>query len=282
MSAAGCSPLAIINGLAPADTYRLSDGVAYGPHSRQRLDIYQPVHAAAAAPVVVFFYGGNWASGQRADYRFVGEALASKGYVAVLADYRLYPEVRFPGFLEDCALAVQWAFAHVAQYGGDPQRVFVMGHSAGAYNAAMLAIAPQYLRATGIKPQQLRGLITLAGPFDFLPLQSNVTKAVFGFPDTAITTQPIHYVTAAVPPALLITGSNDDVVDPGNSVRLAARLREHGATVREIVYPNVGHRTLVGALAAPLRSLAPVLNDVAGFINGLSDAPAAGALTRSN
>ncbi len=271
---AGCSPLAIINGWVPSDTYRASTALAYGPHARQRLDVYRPARASSPAPVVVFFYGGNWNSGNRADYLFVGEALAAQGIVAVIPDYRLFPEVRFPDFLADSAQAVRWTLEQVAQYGGDPQRVFVMGHSAGAYNAAMLAFNPAYLRAAGVEPRRVRGLIGLAGPYDFLPLTGSVTKQVFGFPATPITTQPIHFASSAAPPALLITGDNDDVVDPGNSRRLAARLRTTGAEARELVYPKLGHSTLVAALAAPLRErLAPVLDDIVRFVREVSGRP---------
>ncbi len=266
---AGCSPLAVLNGAVRSATYRASADLAYGPNARHRLDVYRPSDAAAPAPVVVFFYGGNWDSGDRADYLFVGEALASRGFVAVLPDYRLYPEVRYPDFLADSARALRWTLDHVAQFGGDPQRVFVMGHSAGAYNAAMLTLDSQYLRAAGVDPKRVRGLIGLAGPYDFLPLTGAVTKKIFGFPDTPITTQPIHFASPASPPALLITGAGDEVVDPGNSARLGARLRERGVAVRAIVYAGVGHRALIGALAAPLRTLAPVLDDVAGFVNGV-------------
>ena len=262
---AGCSPFALINGLAPAKTHRANRDLAYGPHPRHRLDLYRP-SAGAAAPVAVFFYGGNWHTGNRGDYLFAGEALASRGIVAVVPDYRLYPEVRFPAFLEDCARAVAWTQANVAQFGGDPRRLVVVGHSAGAYNAAMLALDPAYLRAAGMAPGTLRGLVGLAGPYDFLPLQSEISRAVFGFPDTPAATQPINFVTAAAPPTLLASGANDQTVDPRNSARLAAQLRRNGVPVREIVYPRLGHSTLIGALAVPLRAIARVLDDVARFI----------------
>ncbi len=278
----GCSPLALLNGWVPSSTYSVKTDVSYGPLARHQLDVYRPGAAQGAVPVVVFFYGGNWDSGARADYLFVGEALAAQGYVVVVPDYRLYPEARYPDFLADCATAVQWVYQHITAYGGDPQRVFLMGHSAGAYNAAMLALNPAYLRAAGVDPRRVRGLIGLAGPYDFLPLTGAVTQAVFGFPDTPITTQPIHFASPAAPPALLVTGADDDVVNPGNSTRLAARLQQHGVPARVIVYPGMGHRMVLGALATPLRrwpGFGPVIDDVAGFINGGS---ATGARLKSS
>ncbi len=271
----GCSPLALVNGFTPSSTYVSREDIRYGPHPRHALDVYRPAHLPDNAPVVVFFYGGNWNSGNRADYRFAGEALASKGCVAVLPDYRLYPEVRYPEFLADSALAVRWVFDNIgaAAFGGDSRNVFLMGHSAGAYNAAMLALNPAYLRAAGVEARRLRGLIGLAGPYDFLPITGELTKAVFGFPDTPVTTQPIHFASMEAPPALLATGASDDVVNPGNSTRLAARLQAVGAQARVIVYPGVGHAPLVGALAAPLRGVrgfGPVLDDVAAFIQSVT------------
>ena len=268
---ASCSPMAILNAGVPSHTFHAATDLAYGPEARQRLDVYRPADATSPAPVVVFFYGGNWNTGNRNDYLFVGEALAAKGFVAVVPDYRLYPQVRFPEFLADSAHALRWIMDHIAEYGGDRERVFVMGHSAGAYNAAMLALTPEYLKAAGVDPKRIRGMIGLAGPYDFLPLTGRVTREVFGYPDTPVTTQPIHFASSASSPVLVITGAEDDVVDPGNSVRLAARLKAHGVFVREIVYPKLGHRTLIGALAAPLRShYGAVLEDIAGFVNELS------------
>ena len=270
LALAACSPVTIINAGVPSSTYRVEKGIAFGSHPRDRLDVYRPPATRAPAPVVVFFYGGNWNSGDRADYLFVGEALASKGFVTVIPDYRLYPEVRFPDFLDDGARAVRWALDHAAGFGGDPSKVFLMGHSAGAYNAAMLALNPAYLRAVGVGPGHVRGWIGLAGPYDFLPIQDKVSRLVFGYPDTPITTQPIHFATPAAPPALLVTGDADTIVSPGNAKRLSARLRQLNVPVREIIYPGVGHRKLVGAMAAHLRGLVPVREDVATFIDSVN------------
>lgn len=271
-----CTPLALINGLVPADTYAATRDLAYGENPRQRLDVYVPARpapaGARAAPVIVFFYGGGWTSGARTDYLFAGEAFASRGFVAVVADYRLYPEVKFPQFLQDSAAAVAWATRNAAKFGGDPDRIFLAGHSAGAYNAAMLAYAPDYLARAGVEANAIRGLIGLAGPYDFLPVTASSTRAIFGFPDTPPETQPIHFVGRApgmrLAPALLLTAPQDSTVSPGNSARLAARLRAAGGVATELSYPSLDHRRIVGALAAPLRDLAPVLDEIARFIEG--------------
>jgi acetyl esterase/lipase len=264
---AACSPLKAINAVSPAGETRVTVGLPYGAGARQMLDVYRPAASAVAAPVIVFFYGGNWVSGARGDYAFVGRALAARGYVVVVPDYRLYPEVRYPAFLEDAAGAVAWTEREIGRYGGDPRRVFVMGHSAGAYNAAMLALDPRWLGARHAAPASLRGWIGLAGPYDFLPIQNTTTRPVFDYPHTAADTQPIDHAGAASPPALLIAPKDDGTVDPvRNTGRLAARLRADGVPVREVYYGGVSHTTLVASLSTALRRLAPTLDAVDDFV----------------
>jgi len=267
-SVTACSSLQTINAITPHNTYRKAADVAYGTDPRQKLDVYTPLHTVRPAPVVVFFYGGNWSSGARNDYRFIGEALSSRGMVAVLADYRLYPQVRYPGFIEDCAHAVAWTLQGVQRYGGDPKRVFLMGHSAGAYNAAMVALDPRWLAAYGLTPSAVRGWIGLAGPYDFIPITNEATRPVFLYPDTPPESQPINHVSATAPPALLIASKNDGLVDPiRNTGGLAIKLRAAGAGVTEIYFDKTSHTTLIGAISWPLRGLAPVLDAVDRFVS---------------
>ncbi len=264
----------MINAVTPAGTYNRTAGIAYGADPRNKLDVYTPQKAQGARPVVVFFYGGNWNSGNRIDYEFIGEALASRGIVTVIADYRLYPQVRYPDFLEDGAQAVAWAAKEVQRYGGDPKRLYVMGHSAGAYNAAMIALDRRWLAAQGMKPDALRGWIGLAGPYDFIPIENPDTRPVFFHPDTPPASQPINHVTAGAPPTLLIASNKDKLVNPvRNTGGLATRLRDAGAAVTEIYYDGTSHTTLIGAMSRPLRSLAPVLEQVDRFIAADAGSP---------
>jgi acetyl esterase/lipase len=264
-----CAPLTTLNALSSLDSHARVSDIAYGALPRQRLDIYRPAGAAPAGgwPVVVFFYGGSWNSGERADYGFVGAALASRGMLALVADYRLYPAVRFPDFLVDSAQALAWALTHAADQGGNPRRVFVMGHSAGGYNAAMLALDKRWLAGTGHTPQALAGFIGLAGPYDFLPISNPDAQPVFFHPDYPPDTQPLAFASAAAPPSFLAAGSTDALVNPErNTVALAARLSAAGVAVRLQRYAHVDHVTLIGAFGLPLRWLAPVLDDVASFV----------------
>jgi acetyl esterase/lipase len=263
----GWSPAAPLNLLASRDGITIAQSLPYGDGPRRTLDVYRPTDAKNA-PVVVFFYGGSWQMGDKETYLFVAAALARRGYVMVVPDYRIYPEVRYPAFLDDGAHAVRWAENNAARFGGDPKKLFLMGHSAGAYIAAMLALDPRWLKAVGLEPgRDLSGLVGISGPYDFLPLHDETLKVIFGGADRP-DTQPISHVSPGMPPSLLVTGADDDIVDPGNASRLAARLHAAGdaATVR--TYPHVGHIAIIGAFASQLRFLAPVLHDTDAFMSG--------------
>jgi acetyl esterase/lipase len=263
----GCSRLGIIDWLTPASGYTRVEGIAYGVGPRRRLDLYQPSTPLPAHPVVVFFYGGSWNSGERGNYRFVAQALARRGILVVIADYRLYPQVRYPQFLEDNAEAVAWVYRHVGAYGGDPQRLFLMGHSSGAYNVAMLALRPSLLGAVGLSPGIVKGWIGLAGPYDFLPVENEEVRPVFFYPDSPVDSQPIVHVHPGAPAALLLAANQDTFVNPvRNTGGLARRLREAGVPVRVAYFDRVDHASLVGAFAWPLRWMAPVADEVVGFV----------------
>jgi acetyl esterase/lipase len=268
LAASGCSGADLVNALAPDTGFRHIEDIAYGDETRQRLDLYIPA-SAAPPPVVVFFYGGNWQSGDKETYRFVGAALAARGFAVVVPDYRVYPEVRYPGFIEDGAAAVRWTLAHIARYGGDPARVSLMGHSAGAYIAMMLALDPEWL---GADRARIRGVVGLAGPYDFLPLTDPTLKLIFATAPEIAQTQPIQYADATAPPALLAAGRLDRTVLPANSTRLAARLRAAAVPVETQYYTILDHITLIGALGEPLCLVTPVLGDVTRFL--AAEAPA--------
>jgi acetyl esterase/lipase len=264
-----CAPSATLNVLTPRGTHSVTNAVAYGKLPRQKLDIYKPAQAAVAGgyPVVVFFYGGSWNSGERANYAFVGEALASRGVLTFVADYRVYPEVRYPDFLTDSAMALAYGLNQAAALGGNPKRVFVMGHSAGAYNAAMLALDARWLKAAGHAPAELAGFIGLAGPYDFLPMTNVKTQPVFFHPNYPAGSQPGEYVSASAPRSFIGAAKKDSLVDPQrNSVAMAAQLQAAGVTTTLKLYDRVNHVTLAAAFSAPLRWLAPVLDDVVEFI----------------
>lgn len=258
-------PLGSFNALMPKDrgSVRVAQGVTFGAGERLRLDVYAPrAQASALRPVIVFFYGGSWNSGRRQGYAFAARGLAARGFVVVVADYRLVPEARYPDFLRDCAAAVRWARRHAREHGGDGERIVLTGHSAGAYNAAMLALDPSLL---GSDRAAVRGFVGLAGPYDFLPLDDSSTIAAFGAWPRPAETQPISHAAAGAPPALLLHGEADTRVKPRNSRKLAGLLEAAGSDVQLKLYPDLGHVGILTALALPFRRRAPVLADVAAF-----------------
>ena len=268
LSLVACSPVDLLNATVPEDGFTVRQALAYGDDPRHRLDVYVPDELADPAPVVVFFYGGSWKRGEREDYLFAAEALVSRGYVTVVPDYRLYPDVAFPGFLHDGAEAVRWVRDSIGDHGGDPDRVFLMGHSAGAYNAAMLSLDPTYLAEAGVDRRIVRGMIGLAGPYDFLPLDVRTTRQVFGDAPDLQATQPVSFADGEAPPLLLLAGVDDTTVRPRNSESLAGAVVDSGGMADLRLYPDLGHIGIVLALADGQRDRAPVLEDVEAFIAG--------------
>lgn len=270
-----CSPLGTFNALIPKDAggQQAARDLSFGPLPRQKLDLYRPAQTRADTlqsdlPVIVFIHGGSWQDGEKDGYSFVGRALASRGFLVAVPNYRLVPQVRYPTFLEDNAAAVKWVIDNAAEYGGNPSRIVLVGHSAGAYNAAMLALDERWL---GSGRQNVKGFIGLAGPYDFLPLDGPVTQAAFGNAKEPETTQPIKFATADDPPVLLLHGAKDTVVKPRNSETLRDRLIQAGADARLKVYPELGHVEILTAFARPFRGKAPVLDDTAAFASEVSE-----------
>jgi acetyl esterase/lipase len=226
--------LFVANIAAAGGPFMRTDNIAYGSARRQRLDVYRPKQqpatgpqAAPAAgagvglPVVVFFHGGTWATESKDDYRFVGATLAEHGWLGIVPSYRVYPQVEFPAFVEDAALAIAWTEKHAAEYGGDPRRIFVLGHSSGAHIALLVALDPRYLTSAGAGADAIRGVIGLSGPYDFLPFASARIARVFEHARDPLDTQPIHFARGDAPPVLLLHGTADAMVPAANSQKLA-------------------------------------------------------------
>lgn len=259
--------------LGRSDALHSAAGIAYGPGARQRLDIWTPPGATSGErrPVVIFLYGGGWHSGSRHDYGFAGRAFAEQGFVTVIPDYRLVPKGKWPDFLTDSAAAVAWVHANIAAHGGDPDRIALAGHSAGGYNAAMLALDPQWLRGAGSDPAVVRGVAALAAPLDFLPLErgGSADKAM-GHVRPPEATQPIRFARGDAPPLWLATGEDDTVVRPRNSRNLARAIAAAGGRAELRLYPGIGHQAIVMALAHPFRGKAPVLDEAGDFLRAVT------------
>lgn len=235
-------------GLPPPDLT-----VLFAPDIGLSMDVYRPRMAPGKKPpVVVFFYGGSWQRGKREQYKFVGQQLAENGVLAVVADYRTYPQAMFPAFMDDAARAVRRVQDQAAGWGGDPNRLFIAGHSAGAQIAALLATDPRYLKVHGMQPDQLAGVIGISGPYDF-----NVTGdlvAVFGPPSLWPRAQALNFADGNEPPFLLLHGTGDNVVEYADSSELAEKLRGHGVPVTLKLLPGAGHFSPLAGLYDPKRA----------------------------
>jgi acetyl esterase/lipase len=262
----GCSPVQLLNATVPIGGVTITRNIPYGPDPRQTLDVYQPSAPQAGRPGVVFIYGGSWNTGSKAIYPFVAATLARHGVLVFVPDYRLYPQVRYPAFVQDCARATVWAQTHAAAYGGRGDDMFLMGHSAGAYNAAMLALDPVFMRDAGGDRSSLRGMIGLAGPYDFLPMTGQEVIAAFDGRRDDPATQPISYADGHAPPLLLLQGSDDKTVYPKNTVNLARAVQAKGGSAETRIYPGVGHIGLVISIAPIFQGKDPALRDTLAFI----------------
>jgi acetyl esterase/lipase len=264
---AGCADLffATVGVVGPSAGVVRSADIEFDADRHLALDAYAP-RDAVDAPVVVFIYGGSWESGKRQWYRYVGDVLASRGIVTFVADYRKYPQVRLPAFVEDAARAVAWAHAHAREFGGDPRRLFVMGHSAGGHIAALLAADQRYLAAVGMRPRDLAGMIGLAGAYSFLPFADHEAR-IFGDDARARhDSQPVNFVDGDEPPLLLLQGDDDDVVAPRNAQAMADRARAAGDAVTLKLYPGIGHARIMLSFARGHATPVPALHDTLDFI----------------
>lgn len=266
---AACSPLGALNRVESlgknGGVRQVAAGQLFGGDPRQVLDVYAPP-TAHDAPVLVFFYGGSWSSGRRQDYRFVAQAFAQRGFVVVVPDYRLVPQVRFPAFVEDGASAIRWTRDNIALLGGDPKRIAVAGHSAGGYIAMMLALDPQWLKAAGA-PGAIRAGVGFAAPVDFLPLGGGAAYDGFRAAPDLKATQPINFASASAPPLLLLHGDDDTTVYPRNSRNLAAALIKAGAKVETREYPGLGHVGILLSLTKRFKGKVTALDDSVDFLN---------------
>ena len=269
--AGGCRTMLFgaINSTDQRKGIEVERSLPFAPAQHLSLDVYRPLRARGA-PVVVFFYGGDWTHGERQWYRFVGTTLAARGVITVIPDYRKYPRVGLDGFMQDAAHAVVWAHQHARELGGDPQSVFVMGHSSGGQIAGLLATDPSWLAADGMSLRDLAGFIGLAGVYDFVPIRRKETGMLRVFGEQPAQQQradPMTFVRANEPPMLLLQGTADHEVHAAGSVSLVHKAQAAHDDAELKLYPGVGHMALVLSLSRPMRQQAPVLDDVLGFIH---------------
>ncbi|WP_265587123.1 alpha/beta hydrolase [Sphingomicrobium arenosum] len=267
----GVSPIALFDRLSkvrePKDAARLiARGVSYGDHPRQKLDVYLPVRRGTAPlPMLVFFYGGGWVKGERGEFGWVARAMAARGYMVVMPDYRLAPEHRFPAFIEDGALAVKWAVERGPELGGDAGRIAVAGHSAGGHLAGILSLDGRYLQAAAVESGAIKAAALLSAPTNFLPFVDPRAIAALGAHEPAHETQPIHFAHGEAPPMLLQHGTADIIVRARNAQQLARRIRAAGGEAELKLYRGLTHSDPLKAFS-PLSEKADIAGDLAQFL----------------
>ncbi len=266
----GCASLALGAANLIENGKAISTEIAYGDGARQRYDVYRPVGADDALrngplPVVIFVHGGSWENGNKDLYRWVGQGLAAQGFIAVLPNYGLMPERRFPEFVGDVARAVAHARTQFAAWGGDTARIVLMGHSAGAHIAALVAYDTRYLAAHGLSPRMFSGFVGLSGPYDFVFDTELLQRTFSGTPKQEHDALPVHFVTPQSPRTLLIMGRDDSTVKPRNTHSLAARLREVGARV-DTLWVDGTHSVTVSAFARHNRGDSEITRRVREFV----------------
>lgn len=255
--------------------------VRYGSDPAQKLEMFIPSDprltehrkVAGGLPIVVFIHGGGWHAGDPHDYRFIARALVPHGYAVVLAGYRLYPHARYPAMLEDGAAVLRWVTDNAATLGGDPSRVVLMGHSAGAYNAAMLTLDRRWLAHERLSADAIKGMIGLAGPYDFYPFDTDSSKNSFGHAANPEETQPVVYARGDAPPMLLVHGTADTTVRPRNSVELARTLTRAGAPTHAVLLNDVTHEGLIMLFAKPFSWDSRALDAVLPFLAKVTASP---------
>ena len=269
--AAGCSSARLAGWLTPVAGTRTLEGLAYGPLPRHRLDLTLPPSGAETAPVLVFFHGGGWESGTRRDYAFVSRVLAARGLVVAMPDYRLWPDGRWPDFVEDAARAVAWLRGQPTLPQGP---LFLAGHSAGGFLAAALALDPRWLAAASLPGgrESLACGVLFAAPIFWQPDKEPLVSIFAGAPGGRIAAYGAPEDLAGAPPMLLLHGTADTTVGPFHSERLAEALAAAGRPVRLRLFPDMAHIAILGALSYPMRAMGwvgeEVLEEVVGFVRG--------------
>lgn len=263
--------LKVFNFLVPKDqgSELVASGVAYGADPDQTLYVFRPKQAQPNLPILIFVHGGSWQEGNAADYGFVSRAFAANGFLTFVVNYRKHPQHPFPSFVQDVATSLKWVHSNAVQYGGDAEKIFLVGHSAGAYDIALAVLDQRYLEEAGTTEKYIKGIATLAGPFDFLPLDSDITREVFGKISDLESTQPINFVRKDAPSFLILHGTADTTVYPKNAKSLLKHLTDVGASAKLIEYQGVSHVGILLDIAKPLRSNAPVLDDVVKFFKDI-------------
>lgn len=275
----GCSAVQIVNSVSKIYPVEVEKDIAFGDNPRDTMDIYYPKSKnenSANTPVVVFIYGGSWNRGEKSEYEFVGRKLASLGYITMLPNYRVYPEVKYPDFLKDGAKSIAKLVDQLKTEKYQPlkpsDKIVLMGHSAGAYNAAMLAMDDRWLARENLNRADLiEGLIGMAGAYNIYPIGVPEVRPVFNHPNYPEKSQPIDYVAESKVPTLLLAPESDELVSlEKNTFSLAKALGEVGTPNQLVTVEGTDHISLIGTLSPVLFFKGDSVSPIENFISELN------------
>jgi acetyl esterase/lipase len=270
------SVLGVLNGISPSGGVGVSKNIAYGSEPLQDLDIYYPKPLTQAMkaqntisnsyPMVVFVHGGSWESGTKEEYAFVGQSFAQAGYVTAVINYRKAPEYVYPAYVKDTAQAIAWSYNNAARFYADPQRLAVVGHSAGAFNMMAAVSNEDFLAPYGISPKDISAVVGIAGPYsyDFRKFSSATAFPAEATPDEVM---PDRHIKGSQPPYLLLTAENDEIVYESNTIKMTKALKAYGANVENGEIEGASHATSIGAMASPLRWVNDVRAQVLTYLD---------------
>ena len=240
--------------------------LAYGEHKDQVLDLVN-LENSRDCPVILFFHGGSWRWGQKDYHREIGKQFAKSGIIFATANYRLYPEVRFPAFPRDASLAVKWLRENVAKHGGDPSRIFLMGHSAGAHSMALVGLDESYLKEVGGDFSWIRGVIGMSCPYYFDPNKEFLYREIFNVGRDHEEFMPLCLVDGGnEPPFLVMHGFFDPLVAVEGAEKFINKMRAAGGKVTRRIYSSHGHFSLVRRTTSWHIWPNPLLKDVVEFV----------------
>jgi len=262
-----CSPANLLNLVTPSGSFSKASDISYGTLERHTLDIYAPDKPRAGAPIVMFTHGGSWTDGSKNLYKFFAEGLTSEGFEVVVPNYRLYPEVKYPGFIEDTALAASFT---AMRY---PDRPLVLiGHSAGAYNTLMTILDERYFRELGVDMcRTISGVVSMSAPTGIIPLAEEPYITIF--PDRFTKTDaPLNIVKSATPPILFLHGGDDNTVYPRNSSELADKIVARGGQAEVKLYPKLNHTDVVKVMSRHFDGGSELKSDLVDFLAARADA----------
>lgn len=237
-----------INHFASNKGFTKNSNIAYGTHTRHRLDLFKTHQPKEHRPLIVFVHGGAWSYGDKKDYHFLGQSFATEGYDVAVINYRLAPNYIFPSYVDDLVLAVDYLVQHQSELEISTEQLIFMGHSAGAFNVISAIYSPQNYHLSF--KENIKAIIGLAGPYHFDYKNDPLCADAFDQDVPYQDVMPYYFVEKNAIKHYLFMAENDRIVADTNTIDLDFQLRAHHNHSEIIVIPKTGHITIMGSVAS--------------------------------